>query len=143
VTEKNYGVKLAEASLCDIESARSVLSPADYRQLHGCFERTLLTARLHRATAAAYFGFRVWSRGGSFRTSYVQNTTQAGLTELQEVEGAIRNYPGHVPTGQWDWRKDADEADRYFHWIVTDGWPEDTLGVANPAAGMKFPYVGP
>jgi hypothetical protein len=140
VTEKTYGVKLAEESVRLIDSARSALKPADFDQLHHHFMHTLLTARLQRAVAAAYFGFRAWSRGGAERTDYVTATTRAGLAEIREVAKLIRAYPAKPATGQWNWTKDADNAERYFNQIVRDGWPAKTRGIANPAAGMTFPF---
>lgn len=143
VTEKRYGVKLAEDSVQHIENARAVLQPADYRQLHDYFEHTLLAARIREATASAYYGFRVWCRGGEYQTPYVRDTVQNGLTEIKEVAALMRNYPDQPPVGQWNWVKDADTAEAYFNWIVRDGWPAKTFGSLNPNAGMKFPYQSP
>lgn len=139
VTEKSHGVMLAEESVRLIESAKAVLQSADYEQLHHHFMHTLLTARLQRAAAAAYFGFRAWSRGGAERTAYVTETTRAGLLEIREVAKLVRDYPVKPATGQWNWVKDADNAERYFNQIVRDGWPARTRGIVNPAGGMKFP----
>lgn len=141
VTEKNHGVALAEASLRDIESARAALQPADYADLVHHFTHTLLTARLQRAAASAYFGFRAWSRGETQRTPFVNDTTRQGLAEIREVAKLMRDYPVKPATGQWNWVKDADNAERYFNWIVRDGWPAKTREIANPAAGMKFPFT--
>lgn len=138
ITEKNYGVKLAEDSVQHIENAKAVLKPADYQQLHDYFEHTLLAARIRRATASAYYGFRVWCRGKEFQTPYVVSSVENGLKEIKEVAALMRNYPDQPPVGQWNWVKDADTADQYFNWIVRDGWPAKTFGSANPNAGMTF-----
>jgi hypothetical protein len=140
VTEKNHGVTLAEEAVRHIESARASLKAADYEELHHYFTRTLLTARLHRATASAYFGFRVWCRGDGYRSDFVRETVQSALAEMRLVAKLIRDYPAQPPIGQWNWRKDADQAEQYFKWIVTDGWPAQTRGVANPQGGLKFPF---
>lgn len=140
VTEKNHGVTLAEESLALIDSAKDKLAPAAYEQLHHHFMHTLLTARLQRAAASAYFGFRAWSRGGAERTPYVIATTQAGLAEIRTVAKLIREYPVKPAKGQWNWVRDADNAERYFNQIVRDGWPAKTRGIANPAGGTKFPF---
>jgi hypothetical protein len=137
VAEKDYGVALAEKSLARITKAKPDLQGADYEQLHRLFERTLLTAQLHRAVAGAYFGFRVWSRGGAHRTDYVTTTTRDGLKQIRALAPVIRDYPT-PPRGQWNWTRDADNAERYYKQI-TQGWPAETRGIENPAGGMKFP----
>jgi hypothetical protein len=139
VTEKDYGVKLAEQSLARIEDAQGVLSPADYQQIHEMFERTLLTARLHRAVASAYYGYRVWCRGGEFQTDFVKQTTNAGLDEIEDVVPLIRGYPGKVPKGQWDWREDPAIAQTYYKWITRGTWPKQSDKSDNPYAGKAFP----
>lgn len=144
VTEKNYGVALAEDSVRQIENARAALAPPAYEDLHNYFERTLLTARLQRAAASAYFGFRVWCRGKGFQTDYVRDTVQNGLAEIKEVAALIRNYPVQPPKAGYIWANDADSAEHYFRLIVEDGWPRvSQQGIINPNAGMKFPYVQP
>ncbi|MCW8926478.1 MAG: hypothetical protein OQJ84_09490 [Xanthomonadales bacterium] len=138
--EKDYGLSQARAALADIERSKPVLRPEDYRELQGLFERTVLTARIHRAVAAAYFGFRVWCRGPDYRNAFVTNTVREGLDEIRAVAPLISGYPGQVPLGQWNWRQDADRAERYFQAIAVDGWPASTNGVPNPEGGMVFPY---
>lgn len=140
VTEKDHGIALAEQAAIHIEAARGGLKPEDYQQLFHHFQHTLLTARLQRATAAAYFGFRAWSRGEPQRSPFVNDITRQGLAEIRQVAKLIREYPVKPPVGQWNWTKDADNAERYFNWIVRDGWPARTRDIANPAAGMKFPF---
>lgn len=137
VTEKSWGVRRAEESLAAIDSARGVLRGLDYRELHALFERTLLTARLHRAVASAYFGFRVWARGAPYRTDSATHTLQEGLREIVDVSAAIRAYPDKPPVGQWNWAADAEQAMRYHDWITT-GWPRATRGVPNPYGGLAF-----
>ena len=137
VTEKSWGVRKAEESLAEIDSARAVLRPDDYRELHALFERTLLTARLHRAVTSAYFGFRVWARGEPYRTAAVTRTVRDGLREIVETSAAMRAYPAKPPVGQWEWAKDAEQAMRYHEWITT-GWPKSTHGYANPYGGVAF-----
>jgi hypothetical protein len=143
VTEKNYGVALAEDDVRHVEKARAALTPANYEQLRAYFDRTLLTARLQRATASAYFGFRVWSRGKEFQTPYVTDIVQRGLAEIEDVARLMRDYPVKAPKGQYVWTDDAKFAERYFKLIVEDGWPATSGGVPNPNAGVKFPFVRP
>jgi hypothetical protein len=139
--EKDHGIALAEDSARHIENARPVLKPADYEALSHHFQHTLLTARLHRATAAAYFGFRVWLREGTHRTPFVTETVRAGLRGIQEIAPLVRNYPVKPAAGQWDWAKDADQAEKYFDWITKDGFPPETRGFKSPHAGKTFPYT--
>ena len=67
-------------------------------------------------------------------------TVQQGLDEIRAVAPLIADYPGHVPVGQWNWREDADRANRYFRQIAVEGWPYKTDGVPNPEGGLIFPY---
>jgi hypothetical protein len=121
MTEKEHAVRLAYRALRDIERARRSLSPAHYRQLHAYFERTLLTLRLHRAVATAYFGYRIWVRGPEFRTGQLQRTIWAALTEARQVAAAVRAYPDKPARGEWNWVVDADQADLYYQ-RITVGW---------------------
>ena len=140
LAEKEFGLAQAKAALADVERAREVLRPADYEELRAQYHRTVLTARLHHAVAAAYFGFRVWCRGEEHQNEFVTAAVRRGLTGIRDVAPLIVNYPGPVPLGQWDWRKDAAEAQQYFRWITEDGWPLETKGVSNAQGGMLFPW---
>ena len=138
VTEKKHGVALAEDSLRYIEQARPKLRAEDYDALHHYFQRTLLTAQLYEATASAYFGFRTWCRGKEHQTAFVRQATQEGLNRIKAVVPRIRDYPQKPAVGQWNWRRDADTAERYYNWIVRDGWPMKKGPGANPYGGKKF-----
>jgi len=138
VTEKKHGVARAEDSTRHIQKAQPRLRAEDYEELHDYFQRTLLTARLYQATASAYFGFRTWCRGGEQQADFVRQTTQEGLNEIKEVVPLIRDYPRKPPVGQWDWRKDADTAERYWNWILRDGWPSKKGSGTIPYGGRKF-----
>ncbi len=140
LTEKDHGLDQARAALADIERARPVLRPEHYAELHQLFERTLLTARLHRAVAAAYFGFRLWCLGPENHTEFVHTTTQQGLADIVALASLLKSYPEPVPSGQWDWRADADRAMRYFRAITEEGWPHETRGLSNPEGGKVFPF---
>ena len=137
--EKAHGVRLAEESVKHIEAARAHVTPAQYQDLHHYFARTLLTAKLHHAVSTAYFGFRVYARGDTYRTPALMSAVRGALTEIPELARTIREYPAKPATGgQWNWVDDADEAMRYYEWI-TKGWPKETRGFPNPYAGMTFP----
>jgi hypothetical protein len=62
---------------------------------------------------------------------------RAGLDEIAEVAGLIRDYPEKPPAGQWTWASDAEQAMQYRTWITT-GWPRETRGFVNPYGGMAF-----
>ena len=139
LTEKDHGVVLAEASLRHVEAAEPDLSAADFEELRRHFERTLLTARLHRAAAASYFGFRVYARGESFRTASLMQTVRAGLADLRAAADAVRDDPVKPAVGQWDRVRDAERAMRDHRWITEEGWPARTHGHPNAYAGLTFP----
>ncbi|MCC5805318.1 MAG: hypothetical protein JJU00_03215 [Opitutales bacterium] len=140
--EKDHGVRLAEESLENIKEAAPDLREADLTALRHHFTHTLLTVRLYRATAAAYWGFRVWARGGDHRSVYVTRETRRGLLAMREIAQEIRRYPVKPPRGEWTWAKDADTADRYWRWIVEDGWPEKARSFDTGMGGMRFPVAG-
>ncbi len=123
VKEKRFGVQRATEALAQIARAGDTLSSSDRIELDALFRRTLLTARLHAAVAAAYFGYRVWARGGEHRTASVETTVRDALGEIEIVARAIEDEPGHVPEGQWKWRADAGRARGYVKKIQA-GWPE-------------------
>lgn len=137
VREKNWGVRLAEESLARVAAVESRLRPEDATELRVYFERTLATARLHRATANAYFGFRVWCQGDKTVAPIVQE----GLAEIDWAAKFIRDYPVRPPEGEWRWVEDPEKALEYARWIQT-GWPTQTHGEAESAAGCTFPVPG-
>ena len=139
IKQRDYAISLVRQSLQHVEDARLCLSTEDYDGLYHHMMHTLLTARIHRAVSAAYWGFRVYARGEEYRTPYVMTETRQALHDIQCVAAEIEAYPVKPPSGQWDWNKDADAARRYYQWIVEQGWPESTHGHKNPYAGMKFP----
>jgi hypothetical protein len=132
ITEKHYGSEMARKALSLVEKARPVLSDESYSLIYQMFYRTLLTARLYEAAATAYFGYRVYTRGKSFQTPYLTETLQHALDSLQVTAGEIEKYPGKVPVGQWNWRKDAGTAREYRRLILDTGWKEYGNVVFNP-----------
>ena len=139
VIEKTYGVELTETSLRQIEKAKPHLSKDAYLDLYHYFNRTLLTARLHRAVASAYFGFRVYGRGQVFRTPTLIETARKGLREIKDVAQAIKDYPVKPAAGQWNWAEDAEKALVYYDQITKTGWPKGTHGVKNIYGGLTLP----
>ncbi len=124
LVEKGRGVSLAQQALADVVSANNDLAANDYIELHELFERTLLTACLHRAASAAYFGYRIWSRGAGHQSSTLLNIIWTGLEEMKETIEKIEAWPAFVPAGQWTWREDAAMARNYLQKIGETGWDE-------------------
>ncbi len=127
-TEKEYGIRLTEESLDQIEKAKPFLSDEQYQDLFHYFNRTLLTARLHNAVATAYFGYRIYARGEEFQTSTLMNDIRKSLSELKEVSGLIQNYAVYTPSGGWNWANDTKTALEYYEWITKGIWPKTTSG---------------
>ncbi|MBF8187001.1 hypothetical protein ITP53_14900 [Nonomuraea sp. K274] len=121
LTEKDHGVRVAESALRDIDKARRDLSPQHYQQLKAYFERTVLTARLHRAVAAAYFGYRIYARDAAQRTGKMRRLIWDGLDDAQRIAEQIQTYPAPAASGEWDWVRDAAEAAKY-HDRISKGW---------------------
>jgi hypothetical protein len=124
VTEKKYGVTKAAAALVNVENAKSFIEPEKYKVLYNTFYRTLLTARLYEAVTEAYFGYRIYARGESFRTKAVATCIQEGLTKILSVTKEMDAYNEPYPKGQWDWKSDAQMALTYYRLIAENGWPE-------------------
>lgn len=139
ITEKEYGIKLAQESLSHIKEAEEFLSKQEFEKLYQYFERTLLTAQLHREVAAAYFGFRIYARGEQFRRESLIQKTRSALKQIPEIAGKVKHYPHYVQGGQWNWRDDADQAMWYYNMITQEGWPKEAHGIPVTYAGQVFP----
>ena len=123
VAEKNYGVRLAQSALNDVMEARSHITHAEeYTRLIETFRRTEMAARIWRASAKAYFGYRVYSRGGDFRTSAVALTVQEGLDEILAVSDEIMRYPYKGPRADFAFESLATEALAIRKSIMDTGW---------------------
>ena len=122
--EKDYSVALIEDMLERVRGAdldnEHLLA---FQDLHYTMERTLLTARIRRATAKAYYGYRLYARGINFRRPELSQIIQEGLSEIEEVTPLIENYePGAPEGGQWNWRQDVETAREYRRLITESGW---------------------
>lgn len=137
-TEKEYGVTLTRESLAMIERAKPFLSEVQYQDLFNYFNRTLLTARLHKATSTAYFGYRIYARGVAYRTKTLINDINVSLTEIKELSALIRDYPVKPAVGQWDWVKDDGMALHYYDWIIHGSWPSKTGGYETGLNGIVY-----
>lgn len=138
IAEKEYGVKLAEASLNEITKAKPYLSGEQYQNLYDYFNLTLITARLHKAVSTLYFGFRIYARGSSYQTSKLIELMSKSLNETKEISRIINNYEKEVPVGQWNWREDAEMALQYCEWIENGTWPSETKKYPTSLNGIAF-----
>lgn len=123
ITEKRYGVSLANEALADIERAKDLLNPSDYDDLYRLFKRTALTAQLYEAVSTAYFGFRIYAKGKSYRYENLEEQIRSALNRIDLVTDEMKGMQGGYPLGQWDWLKDAETALSYKNKILT-GWKE-------------------
>lgn len=139
LTQKDHGVRLARTSLEHIENAKPHLSEKNYQQLYHTFNRTLYTARLHRAVAGAYYGFRTFSRGQDFQSEYVVEEIRKGLADSLAVSAEIETYAEPGPIGQYSWVRDTVMARRYHEWITQGTWPARTHGHETGLDGIRFP----
>lgn len=124
ITEKKFGTEAARKALAYVEQAKPFLSEEAFTQLHQLFYRTLLTARTYEATATAYFGYRVYSRGAPYQTVWLKESIQKSLDSMLEVAAEIEKYPEKVPVGQWKWHNDANTMRKYHKLITETGWKE-------------------
>ena len=125
IAEKKYAVKCAEDALEYIHKGESLLIANElYSAIHNIFHRTLITARMYEATATAYFGYRVYARGGEYQTIWLKKTMKKALTDMLLIADEIDNYKEPVPRGQWNWRGDAETAREYYQLITQNGWKE-------------------
>jgi len=116
ITEKEYGSKLAKEILNEISRIKNEVNDSSvYNDLFNTFERTELSSRLFLGMAKAYYGFRIFNRGESFRTKYIMKTISEGFDEISNVSLEYKNYKKDYPKGQYDWKKDADIALEFFN----------------------------
>jgi hypothetical protein len=124
IEEKSYGVSCAEKALGLVVKAKRSMKESDYSQVYNLFYRTLLTSRMYRATATAYFGYRIYASGEEFRSEWLRETMKEALDKMLVIADEIDNYGEKVPRGQWNWRGDALTAREYYKKITETGWKE-------------------
>ena len=95
-----------------------------YKVVYQTFYRTLVTARLYEAVTKAYFGYRIYARGESFRTETLIKIIRQGLTDIRLIALEMEKYNEPYPIGQWDWKNDGKKALQYHNKIEVEGWPE-------------------
>ena len=137
LAEKAWAVERAEAALAALSRARRALAGDDYRALREPTERLWLTARLRRAASGAYYGSRLLAREAAAGTEpdpELRGRVLALRDSTLALARAVRAYrPGPLPTGQYDWRRDAARAERLL---------AETLALVPGAAGRDVLVLG-
>lgn len=134
LTEKDFAVETAVQALENISLAKPYINDPDvYQDLHETFNRTLIIARLHRATHKIYFGYRLYVQDTAQYKNEIVPIIADGMDELRQSIKDIEDYPYEVPAGQWYWHeseaktdtkmRDTDRAKTYIEFITQTGWP--------------------
>ncbi|MDR1502884.1 MAG: hypothetical protein LBT43_10565 [Prevotella sp.] len=119
LTEKRYGVKLASEALREIEKTKNKLVAKDYEELRLLFKRTSLTAQLHEAVCSAYYGYRIYKRDESYHPVGLKNKILFSLGKIERISEEMKLLKNTYPVGQYDWLKDADNAQQYRNRILS------------------------
>ncbi|MFS4416666.1 hypothetical protein [Maribacter sp. 2307ULW6-5] len=123
ITEKDYGVDLAMQALGHIKAVENKVETKSYQVLYDTFYRTLIAAKLRRAVAKAYYGYRIYARGEEHRTEKLHAIIEEGLAETRQMIAEIKTMK-EVPSGQWKWHRDAEVAEAYIEKITKKGWEQ-------------------
>lgn len=111
LTEKKYGVELAQKAMSIIARAKPYCTNAEkFNLLYHTFNRTLMSAKLRKSYAQIYYSQRIWNRGEEFQTENLKILIQEGIKEIQTVSLEMYNYRKKGPVGQFNWVNDADIA---------------------------------
>lgn len=131
LTEKQYGVKLAAQALSEIERVRHRLKPSDYDELFQLFNRTYLTARLHKAVCTAYYGYRIYQREPVYHPAGLKEQIASSLDDIENISKQMKQVEHTYPIGQYNWLKDADKAMQYRDLIAKLLFPISILNQTN------------
>ena len=134
IKEKDYGVKLAEEALSEVEKALPLIEAReDAERLYHTFRRSVIFTKERRGAAKAVYGYRLWSRGEEYQTPVLQQIIYDGLSEAEAMLDSIDHYPVHTPEGQWRWYRDRESFEIYKEAITEKGWMEfDLEGITVP-----------
>lgn len=132
--EKEFSVRKAKEALELIENAKPYVQDKEaYHDLYETFNRTLIIAKLHRATHQVYFAYRVYVQDTAKYADELIPIIAEGMQGLREGIQAIEDYPYEVPSGQWTWHEpvpkmsvktgDVERAKSYIKFITETGWP--------------------
>lgn len=128
ITEKNFGVKLAEEMQENVAKAIPFIENRGVaNELFHTFNRSVIFAKERRGAASAVYGYRLWCKGKEQQTSELRSIILGGLNETEAMLDSIDNYPVHVPMGQWRWTRDRESFNIYKRAILQTGWKEMEL----------------
>ena len=128
ITEKDYGIGLAEEALQHIEKAEPFVTASQFQDLYQTFLRTLVKARLSRGAAKAYFSYRIWAADPAGRDQHLLDIFWEGVDEMTDMTVVVKDEFKDSPRGEWTWTKDLKSVDNYIQWMTIDGW--ETYGDA-------------
>jgi hypothetical protein len=115
ITEKEYACRLSAETLNILTNAKiDFKDSASYEDLYNTYERTEITSRLFCGLAKTYYGMRIFNRGEKYITPKLIKSIENGLQEIIRAVYDIKNYKKAYPVGQYDWKKDADAAMKFY-----------------------------
>ena len=115
VNEKEYGVKKAKEALSLVKQAsQCAKNQTLYDTTVHVFERTLITAKLYREIASAYFAYRVIANEGLANNEYAIDLFNSSIEDIPTVINEILKYPYAGPQGQFIWKEDAYRAMKFY-----------------------------
>jgi len=124
ITEKNYGIKLAEEALQYIEKAEPFVTESQFQDLYQTFLRTVVKARLSRGAAKAYFSYRIWSANPAERNQQLLDIFWNGIDEMTEMIEIVKFEFSESPHGEWTWTKDLGTVDNYISLMTVEAWED-------------------
>jgi len=111
--EKDYGVRLAEEVFIEIEANEVLFEDASrYKDLLDTAWRTVLSARVRRGVAKAYYASRVIDENEAVRVIKNQGLEEI-LAVIPEMEAHSRTTS--IPRGEYNWEEEASIALDYYN----------------------------
>ncbi|MEN8115713.1 MAG: hypothetical protein ABFS16_01965 [Bacteroidota bacterium] len=108
LTEKEYGIKLAEKAMQIIKELKPFCSDSKkYNTLYHTFNRTFISTKLRKAYAQVYYARRIWHRGEEFQNEKLKQLIVEGVEEIKSVSETITGYRRGGAVGQYNWKNDA------------------------------------
>ncbi len=122
ITEKDYGVNLAENAHQHIQKAEPFVTSTQFQDLNQTFLRTLVKGRLSRGAAKAYFSYRIWTSDPAERNQQLLDIFWEGIDEMSDMAAIIIEEFKDGPQGEWTWAKDLASVDNYVNRMTIEGW---------------------
>ena len=116
ISEKLYGVEKAREALQLVKDASDCAKNKElYDTTLHVFERTLLTARLYKEVASAYFAYRVYYNSKQNENNHLLEIIDSSLNNIPGIITEILNYKYTGAEGQFIWKNEAYRAMRYYN----------------------------